>query len=240
MCIRDRNKWTWGEDQDLTFRLIKEKFLESVILRHPDFKKPFFLNCDASDLSLGTTLYQEDEEGQHLVISFASRTLNQCEKNYSVTEKELLSVVFACSKFRTYILGYQVTVRTDHKSISFLRRCKLSHGLSLIHIYWSETTQNLIRDNIFNGRYRAQLGSSMTAYFLGKVCMAKHLEPAIPEECLVNKISYHYDEDIIRARRGSQIKTIQAMTELLEGYENEEYYRQSRKRNERPEARPPT
>ena len=46
------------------------------------------------------------------------------------------------------------------------------------------------------GRYRAQLGSSMTAYFLGKVRMAKHLEPAIPEECLVNKISYHYDEDL--------------------------------------------
>ena len=53
---------------------------------------------------------------------------DRCEKNYNVTEKELLSVVFACGKFRTYILGYPVTVRTDHKSISFLRRCKLSHG----------------------------------------------------------------------------------------------------------------
>ena len=71
-----KNKWTWGKEQDLTFRLIKEKFLESVMLHHPDFKKPFFLNCDTSDISLGTTLYQEDEEGQHLVISFASRTLN--------------------------------------------------------------------------------------------------------------------------------------------------------------------
>ena len=77
----------------------------------------------------------------------------------------------------------------------------------------------------------------MTAYFLGKVCLAKHLEPAIPEECLVNKLSCHYDEDIIRARRGSQIKTVQAMTELLESYENEEYYRQSRRRNDRPEVR---
>ncbi|KAI0243814.1 hypothetical protein L0F63_007376 [Massospora cicadina] len=77
----------------------------------------------------------------------------------------------------------------------------------------------------------------MTAYFLGKVCMAKHLEPAIPEECLINKLSYHYDEEVIRARRGSQIKTIQAMTELLENYENEEYYRQSRRRNDRPEPR---
>ena len=54
--------------------------------------------------------------------------LNQCERNYNVTEKELLSVVFACGKFRTYILGYPLTVRSDHKSISFIQRCKLSHG----------------------------------------------------------------------------------------------------------------
>ena len=54
--------------------------------------------------------------------------LNSCERNYNTTEKELLSVVFACNKFRTYILGYPVTVRSDHKSISFLKRCKLSHG----------------------------------------------------------------------------------------------------------------
>ena len=98
------------------------------MLNHPDFNRPFFLNCDTSNISLGSTLYQEDESGNHRVVSFASRTLNQCEKNYNVMEKELLSVVFACGKFRTYILGYPVTVRTDHKSISFLRRCKLSHG----------------------------------------------------------------------------------------------------------------
>ena len=63
------------------------------------------MNCDASDVSLGTVLYQEDNEGSHKVISFASRVLNSCEKNYNVTEKELLSVVFGCGKFRTYILG---------------------------------------------------------------------------------------------------------------------------------------
>ena len=59
--------------------------------------------------------------------------------------------------------------------------------------YWSETTQNLIRD-ICHGHYKPQVGSSMTAYFLAKVCMAKHWDPAIPEECLINKLSYHYDE----------------------------------------------
>ena len=28
----------------------------------------------------------------------------------------------------TYILGYPITVRSDHKSISFLKHCKLNHG----------------------------------------------------------------------------------------------------------------
>ena len=37
-------------------------------------------------------------------------------------------MVFACNKFRTYILRYPITVRSDHKSISFLKKCKLSHG----------------------------------------------------------------------------------------------------------------
>ena len=61
-------------------------------------------------------------------LVFSSRVLNNCKRNYNVTEKELMSVVFVCNKFRTYILGYPITVRTDHKSISFLKRCKLSHG----------------------------------------------------------------------------------------------------------------
>ena len=98
------------------------------MLHHPNFEQPFYLNCDASDVSLGAELYQEDKDGHHLVISFASRILNSCERNYNVTEKELLSIVFACGKFRTYILGYPITVRSDHKSISFLKQCKLSHG----------------------------------------------------------------------------------------------------------------
>ena len=93
--LSSKDKWTWGPNQDTIFQLIKNKFLETVMLHHPDFNKPFYLNCDASDISLGSALYQEDEEGNHLVISFASRTLNKCERNYNVTEKELLSVVLS-------------------------------------------------------------------------------------------------------------------------------------------------
>lgn len=126
--LSTKNKWRWTEEDDQTFKMIKDKFLESIMLHHPNFNRRFFINCDASNISLGAELYQEDSDGEHLVISFASRTLTNSERNYSVTEKELLSVVFACNKFRTYILGYPTTVRSDHKSISFLQKCKLNHG----------------------------------------------------------------------------------------------------------------
>ena len=63
----------------------------------------------------------------------------------------------------------------------------------------------------------------MTAYFLGKVCLARNLEPRIPEESLVTKLAFHYEGGIARARLTGQVKTIQAMAALLEGYEHEGY-----------------
>ena len=169
--LSTKYRWKWSEEDSATFRTIKENFLEKVMLHHPDFNQRFFINCNASDISVGAELYQESKEGDHLVISFASRVLNNSERNYNVTEKELLSVVFACSKFRTYILGYPITVRSDHRSISFLQRCKLSHGrltrwilaLQEYHITWeyvpgkkNAVADALSRVNLDNGTFEVE------------------------------------------------------------------------------------
>ena len=99
--------------------------------------------------------------------------------------------------------------------------------------YWSESTQNIVRDNICYGRCGTGRGSTLTAYFLGKVCLARNLEPRIPEESLITKLAFHYEGGIARARLTVQVKTIQAMAALLEGYEHEGYYRRSRQGNDR-------
>ena len=98
--------------------------------------------------------------------------------------------------------------------------------------YRYESTQNIVRDNICYGRYEASRGSTLTAYFLGKVCLARNLEPRIPEESLVTKLAFHYEGGIARARLSGQVKTIQAMAALLDGYEHEGYYRRSRQGND--------
>ena len=67
--------------------------------------------------------------------------------------------------------------------------------------------------------------------------MYSHLEPKIPEECLVTKLTYHFEERIVRARQYGQVKTIGGMEALLESYEQEAYYRGNRRRLENPNER---
>ena len=54
------------------------------------------------------------------VIYYASKTLDETQRNYTTTEKELLAVVFALDKFRSYILGSHVIVHTDHAALKYL------------------------------------------------------------------------------------------------------------------------
>ncbi|PKA52185.1 hypothetical protein AXF42_Ash014122 [Apostasia shenzhenica] len=75
--------------------------------------------CDASDYALGAVLGQRINNKSH-VIHYASHTLNEAQLNYTVTEKEFLAVVFAFEKFRSYLLGSQVIIYTDHSALKYL------------------------------------------------------------------------------------------------------------------------
>ncbi|CAN6581107.1 unnamed protein product [Malus baccata var. baccata] len=54
------------------------------------------------------------------VIYYASRTLNDAQLNYATTEKELLAVVFALEKFRSYLIGAKVIMYSDHSALKYL------------------------------------------------------------------------------------------------------------------------
>ncbi|KAI5735703.1 hypothetical protein M8J77_021620 [Diaphorina citri] len=89
------------------------------VLQYPDFSKPFILTTDASNVALGAVLSQ-GVLGQDKPIAFASRTLNDSERNYSTIEKELLGVVWAVKYFRPYLFGRHYKIVTDHKPLQWL------------------------------------------------------------------------------------------------------------------------
>lgn len=84
--LRNKQRWKWETEQESAFKELKKSLTETPVLAPPDFSKRFILETDASNEGLGAALIQEGENGCH-VISYASRSLNDAEKNYSVTEK---------------------------------------------------------------------------------------------------------------------------------------------------------
>ena len=50
-------------------------------------------------------------------MAFASKALTETQKKYAQGEKEMLGIVFGCTKFHNFIFGKTVTVETDNKPI---------------------------------------------------------------------------------------------------------------------------
>ncbi|XP_074315198.1 uncharacterized protein LOC141651382 [Silene latifolia] len=107
------------------FGILKAKLTTAPIIQAPDWSIPFELTCDASDYALGAVLGQNVGRVLH-VIYYASMTLSEAQRNYSTTEKEMLAVVFALEKFRSYLLGTNVLVK-DKKGAENVVADHLSH-----------------------------------------------------------------------------------------------------------------
>ena len=84
-----------------------------------DWNKEFEIMYDASDFAMGAVLGQKAEK-VFKAIYYASKTFNEAQENYSTIEKEMLAIVFACEKFRSYILGSYVIIHTNHATIKYL------------------------------------------------------------------------------------------------------------------------
>ncbi|GJT51485.1 reverse transcriptase domain-containing protein [Tanacetum coccineum] len=92
---------------------------EAPILIAPDWDLPFELMCDASDFAIGAVLGQR--KNKHFQpIHYASKTMTEAQAHYTTTEKELLAVVYAFEKFRSYLVLSKSIVYTDHSAIKYL------------------------------------------------------------------------------------------------------------------------
>jgi len=101
------------------FKILKKTLISAPIIQPPDWSLPFEIMCDASGYTVGAVLGQTKDKKHH-VIAYASKTLTGPQLNYATTKKELLAIVFAIDKIRSYLVGAKVIIYFDHVAIKYL------------------------------------------------------------------------------------------------------------------------
>ncbi|GKF21517.1 reverse transcriptase domain-containing protein [Tanacetum coccineum] len=101
------------------FQTLKKKLTKAPILITPDWDLPFELMCDASDFAIGAVLGQSHDK-HFRPIHYASKTMTEAKSYYTMTEKEMLAVVYAFEKFRSYLILNKSIVYTEHSTLKYL------------------------------------------------------------------------------------------------------------------------
>nr|GEZ41831.1 reverse transcriptase domain-containing protein [Tanacetum cinerariifolium] len=117
--LEKNSPFIFSNDCIQAFRNLKEKLTEAPILIAPNWDQPFELMCDASNYAIGDVLGQRVEK-HFWPIHYASKTMTQAETNYTTTEKEMLAVVYAFEKFRSYLIMNKSIVYMDHSTFKYL------------------------------------------------------------------------------------------------------------------------
>ena len=109
----------WSEDCQAAFEDLKSALTGPDIMGFPSDQGHFILDTDASDFAIGAVLSQI-QDGAERVIAYGSHALNRAERNYCVTDRELLAVKHFIQQYKHYLLGRKFTVRTDHRALRWL------------------------------------------------------------------------------------------------------------------------
>lgn len=120
--FRELNPLDWTPDCDVAFEELKRSLVDSVVLAHPDFERPFLLSTDASLDGLGAVLSQISDGGDKArPIAFASKALNHSQKKYPAHRLEFLALKWAvCDKFSHWLKGHEFTVWTDNNPLTYI------------------------------------------------------------------------------------------------------------------------
>nr|GEY04601.1 reverse transcriptase domain-containing protein [Tanacetum cinerariifolium] len=160
------------------FRTLKDKLTEAPILIAPNWDQPFELMCDASDYVVGAVLGQRIKK-HFRPIHYASKMMNQAEANYTTTEKEILAVVYAFKKFRSYLIMNKSIVYTDHSALK-------AENYAADHLSHLENPY----ENVFDPK---EINETFPLESLNKVA---HKDPSTPR--FADLANYHAGNFIIK------------------------------------------
>jgi len=154
------------------FMALREGLKNSPFMEFPTETGKYTLITDASKASTGYLLNQESEDGIQHLIACGGRSLHPAEKNDTISELELLSIIEALDKYRHYLLGKRFVIKSDHVSLQFLNSLKDSgagrlhrwslrlqqYTYSLLHV---RGVNNNVADALSHREYEPTVNSTM-------------------------------------------------------------------------------
>ncbi|GFU99014.1 retrovirus-related Pol polyprotein from transposon opus [Trichonephila clavipes] len=142
---RKLKKFCWSIEAQKVFDVVKAAITRAPVLKFPHFKKHFELFTDASSIGVGAVLNQEQR-----TVVFASRMLSSVKRNYTVMERECLTVVWVLNKFRMHLGSLSIKVITDNAALT-----RLTHGKNLS----SRMIRRVIKLTEFNIEWKHRPGT---------------------------------------------------------------------------------
>ncbi|KAM7287886.1 uncharacterized protein ISCGN_031577 [Ixodes scapularis] len=158
-----------GEAQQQAFEQTKTALITTPALAMYNPREHLTLSVDASSYGLGAVLLQESQ-GERRPVAYAYRVLTETEQRYAQIEKEALAITWARGHFRTYLLGLQFHIETNHKPLVPLLATKrldepsprLQHFRMRL-LEYDFTISHILGKEINTANVLSNVGSSLTA-----------------------------------------------------------------------------
>lgn len=120
-------KFIWNETHQKAFDDLKQCMTTAPVMKIPNKYDLFVLDVDASNIAIGAELLQVVNNEEY-VIAYASFSLQETQRKYCTTRKELLAIVRFTQHFKHYLLGRKFLLRSDHASLTWLMKFKNADG----------------------------------------------------------------------------------------------------------------
>ena len=116
-----KDVFQWLDRASAAFDKLKTAMTTTLVLKLPDFNRPFIIEADASGVGIGAILMQDGRP-----LAYTSKALSPSHQNMSVYDKEMLAIVRVATRWRPYLIGRRFQIKTDHKSLKYFLEQKIS------------------------------------------------------------------------------------------------------------------
>jgi phage pi2 protein 07 len=124
--LKKDKKFKWMEECMQVVNTLTKALTSNPVLLHPDYKKPFVLEVDASQYATGAILYQQDADKHWCPMAYYSKSFNEAERGYDIHDCKLLVIMRGLEHWQHILLSspLKVTVITDHLNLKYYQKAR--------------------------------------------------------------------------------------------------------------------